>query len=97
MLHALRGGATRTVPVVEATVFVDEEVLDLPGRPRVIHVPGHTAGHAAIIFEDRKALFVGDVLATMDIESGESGPHLVPRFVNEDDKLALASLVRSKR
>jgi glyoxylase-like metal-dependent hydrolase (beta-lactamase superfamily II) len=94
MLHALRGGATRTLPVVEATVFVDEEVLDLPGRPRVIHVPGHTAGHAAIIFEDRQALFVGDALATMDIESGESGPHLVPRFVNEDDKLALESLVR---
>jgi len=44
MLHAMRAGASRTLPVVEATAFVDEEVLALPGHPRVIHVPGHTAG-----------------------------------------------------
>jgi glyoxylase-like metal-dependent hydrolase (beta-lactamase superfamily II) len=69
MLHAIRSGATRTLPLVEATAFVDEEVLDLPGRPRVIHVPGHTAGHSGIIFEDRQALFVGDALATILIRA----------------------------
>jgi hypothetical protein len=30
------------VPVAEASTFADEEVLDVPGRPRVIHAPGHT-------------------------------------------------------
>ena len=42
--HFLRNGVTRTAPVAEASGFTDEEVLDVPGRPRVIHTPGHTAG-----------------------------------------------------
>ena len=69
-----------------------EEVLDVPGRPRVIHTPGHTAGNAAISLEDREALVVGDTLATIDLVSGESGPRLYPRFVNDDHDRALASL-----
>ena len=87
----LRSGVTRTVPVAEASSFVDEEVLDVPGRLRVIHTPGHTAGNAAISL-DRDVLIVGDALATIDLVSGESGPRLLPRFVNEDHELALASL-----
>ena len=91
VLHVLRSGVTRTVPVAEASSFVDEEVLDVPGRPRVIHTPGHTAGNAAISL-DRDVLIVGDALATINLVSGESGPRLLPRFVNEDHELALASL-----
>ena len=53
--------------------------------------PGHTAGNAAISL-DRDVLIVGDALATIDLVSGESGPRLLPRFVNEDHELALASL-----
>ena len=43
--HFLRNGVARTAPVAEASGFADEEVLDVPGRPRVIHTPGHTAGN----------------------------------------------------
>jgi glyoxylase-like metal-dependent hydrolase (beta-lactamase superfamily II) len=39
LLHCLRSGATQVVPVVEASSFLDEDVLDVPGRPRVIHAP----------------------------------------------------------
>lgn len=92
VLHCLRRGVVRTVPVAEASGFADEEVLDVPGRPRVIHVPGHTAGNAAMSLGDRGVLIVGDALATIDIISGESGPRLLPRFVNDDHELALASL-----
>jgi glyoxylase-like metal-dependent hydrolase (beta-lactamase superfamily II) len=92
VLHNLRSGVARTVPVAEASSFADEEVLDVPGRPRVIHTPGHTAGNAAISLEDREALIVGDTLATIDLASGESGPRLCPRFVNDDHDRALASL-----
>ena len=70
---------------------MDEEVLDVPGRLRLIHTPGHTAGNAAISL-DREVLIVGDALATINLVSGESGPRLLPRFVNEDHELALASL-----
>jgi glyoxylase-like metal-dependent hydrolase (beta-lactamase superfamily II) len=92
VVHMLRNGVAGAVPVAEASSFADEEVLDVPGRPRVIHTPGHTAGNAALSLEDRGALFVGDTLATMALGPGESGPHLPPRFMNDDHELALASL-----
>jgi len=92
VLHCVRGGVTRTVPVVEASSFVDEEVLDVPGRPRVIHTPGHTPGNAAMSLEDRGVLIVGDALATIDLVSGRSGPRLLPAFTNDDHELALSSL-----
>ena len=47
--------------------FADEEVLDVPGRPRVIHTPGHTAGNAALSLADREVLIVGDTLATLSL------------------------------
>jgi hypothetical protein len=37
--HCLRNGVARTAPVAEASGFGDGEVLDVPGRPRVIHTP----------------------------------------------------------
>lgn len=91
-LHVLRRGVARTLPVVEASSFADEEILDVPGRPRVIHMPGHTAGNSAISLEDRGALIVGDGLATIDLVSGETGPRLLPAFANDNHALALASL-----
>ena len=92
VLHCVRSGVNRTVPVVEASSFLDEEVLDVPGRPRVIHTPGHTPGNAAISLEDRGVLVVGDALATIDLVSGGSGPRLLPAFTNDDHELALSSL-----
>jgi glyoxylase-like metal-dependent hydrolase (beta-lactamase superfamily II) len=93
LLHSFgSGAAVRTLPVIEASGFVDQEVLDVPGRPRVIHTPGHTAGNAAMSLEDRQVLIVGDALATIDLVSGEPGPRLLPRFANDDHELALASL-----
>src|SRR6201986_4578601 len=90
--HFLRNGVARTAPVAEATGFADEEALDVPGRPRVIHTPGHTTGNAALSLADREVLIVGDTLATLSLSHGESGPQLLPRFLNEDHDRALASL-----
>jgi glyoxylase-like metal-dependent hydrolase (beta-lactamase superfamily II) len=39
--HFLRNGVARTAPVAEASGFGDEEILDVPGRPRVIHAWPH--------------------------------------------------------
>jgi glyoxylase-like metal-dependent hydrolase (beta-lactamase superfamily II) len=91
----LRNGVARTALVAEASGFADEEVLDVPGRPRVIHTPGHTAGNAALSLADREVLIVGDTLATLSLSSGESGPQLLPRFLNEDHDRALASLEKT--
>lgn len=58
----------------------------------MIHAPGHAAGNAAISMENHGVLIAGDALATIDLVTGESGPRLLPRFANEDQDLALASL-----
>lgn len=39
-----RRGASKIVPVHEAATFVDGEILDIPGRPRVVYMPGDTEG-----------------------------------------------------
>ena len=61
-------------PVLEATAFADADRLNLPGRPRVVHVPGHTPGSAAFLFEDRGALCAGDALDTLNPATGRPGP-----------------------
>lgn len=71
--HLVRNGVARTVPVAEASSFTDEEVLDVPGRPRMIHTPGHTAGNVSLSLEDRGVLMVGDTLVTIDLIAGGSG------------------------
>ena len=90
--HFLRNGVASTAPVAEASGFADEEVLDVPGRPRVIHTPGHTAGNTALSLDDREVLIVGDTLSTLSLSPGQSGPQLLPRYMNEDHDRALASL-----
>ena len=93
-LHLLRHGILRSKPPVEVSAFEDGDTLDVPGHPRVVHVPGHTAGHACLYLEDRRAVLAGDALASMDLITGTPGPRLPPAFVNEDSALALQSLSR---
>jgi glyoxylase-like metal-dependent hydrolase (beta-lactamase superfamily II) len=66
-------GITRTPPVAALDELADNEVLDVPGSPRVIHAPGHTAGSCALFVEDRSLLFSGDALVTLDVVRGPRG------------------------
>ena len=55
-MHSLgRRGAKRfrTVPVAEVPTFADGDTIDVPGRPRAVHAPGHTPGNAALFLEAR--------------------------------------------
>ena len=47
MLRQLANGVTRTPAVAKLDELADGEVLDVPGCPRVVHAPGHTAGSCA--------------------------------------------------
>jgi glyoxylase-like metal-dependent hydrolase (beta-lactamase superfamily II) len=85
-------GATKIIPIREASGFSDGEVLDVPGSPRVVHAPGHTGGSAAILLEDRSVLFTGDVLCTHNAYTGRAGPQIMPSGLNADTPQALASL-----
>jgi glyoxylase-like metal-dependent hydrolase (beta-lactamase superfamily II) len=72
--------------------FDDGAVLPVPGAPRVVHVPGHTAGSSALLLEARGVLFTGDALVTLDCYGGKRGPRLLARESNDDTAQALASL-----
>jgi glyoxylase-like metal-dependent hydrolase (beta-lactamase superfamily II) len=87
-----RRGATKIIPIREVSAFGDGERLDVPGKPRVVHAPGHTDGSAAILLEDRGILFTGDVLCTHNAYTGRTGPQIMPSGLNTDTQRALASL-----
>jgi glyoxylase-like metal-dependent hydrolase (beta-lactamase superfamily II) len=79
-------------PVQSVTTFQDGDVLDVPGRPRVLHTPGHTTGHVVFALEDRKLLIMGDLLCELNPLTGERGPQLLPRAFNVSSATMLDSL-----
>jgi glyoxylase-like metal-dependent hydrolase (beta-lactamase superfamily II) len=78
--------------LAEVSTFGDGATLDLPGAPRVITVPGHTPGSAALHLAGHDALFVGDAIATLAFTTGRRGPQLSPFCTDRAE--ALASLAR---
>jgi glyoxylase-like metal-dependent hydrolase (beta-lactamase superfamily II) len=92
LVYGARRGALRTTTLGAVDVFADGATLDVPGAPRVIHVPGHTPGSVALHVPTAKALFVGDALATTAVTTGETGPRIAPFTANAG--MALASLAR---
>jgi glyoxylase-like metal-dependent hydrolase (beta-lactamase superfamily II) len=92
LVSLARRGATRLIPVKEASTFADGETLQLPGSPRVVHAPGHTPGSAALLLEGRRVLLTGDVLATHNPLTGRPGPQVMPSGLNHDTPQALRSL-----
>jgi glyoxylase-like metal-dependent hydrolase (beta-lactamase superfamily II) len=91
-VHLLRHRGTKIIPIMELSTFGDGEILDVPGRPRVLHVPGHTAGMSAVYAEDRRALMSGDALVTRNPLTGHRGPQIMPSGLNSDSQQALRSL-----
>jgi glyoxylase-like metal-dependent hydrolase (beta-lactamase superfamily II) len=92
LLWGLRHGGLRIKPIREVLTFGDGATLDVPGSPRVILVPGHTPGSAALHVASHSALFVGDALATRSVMTGATGPQIAP--FTADAKQALESLAR---
>jgi glyoxylase-like metal-dependent hydrolase (beta-lactamase superfamily II) len=92
MLHLLGRGVTRTLAVAQLDEIGDGEVLEVPGSPRVIHAPGHTAGSCALFLEKRSLLFSGDALVTLDMTRGRSGPQIIRGPHTEDAEQAVESL-----
>jgi glyoxylase-like metal-dependent hydrolase (beta-lactamase superfamily II) len=78
--------------VSEVETFVDDQTLDLPGQPRVIHLPGHTQGSVAFHVPAVDAIFVGDAMTTGHVLTGARGPRPAPFTL--DPEQALASLAK---
>jgi len=90
--YAARKNGLRTTPVKEVVTVRDGEVLDLPGSPRIISLPGHSPGSVAIHVPVADAVFVGDALTTRHVLTGARGPQPAP--FTDDPAQALASLRR---
>ena len=97
LADTIRHGGMRPSKVEDPETFADGDLLDVPGRPRVVHTPGHTAGHCALLFEGKAVLFAGDALITHELVTHGEGPRLMPHFVNENNAACLASLDRIER
>jgi glyoxylase-like metal-dependent hydrolase (beta-lactamase superfamily II) len=90
--HFARYGGANP-PKIERTVALsDGQTVDVPGRPQVIHTPGHTEGHVVFHFPAHGAVFVGDTICTWHPISGERGPQ--PMAFNVSNATALNSLSR---
>jgi glyoxylase-like metal-dependent hydrolase (beta-lactamase superfamily II) len=92
LAHTVRVGGARYRPVAAVERLGGDQTLDVPGRPRVMYVPGHTAGHCSVWLADRGVLFTGDALVNFDYASGQSGVR--PHRFNEDRPRAIESLGR---
>jgi glyoxylase-like metal-dependent hydrolase (beta-lactamase superfamily II) len=95
LTHSARMGGARYRPVHDVETLADEEVLELPGQPRVVPTPGHTAGHCSVVLEERGVLLAGDALLNFDYASGQAGVKL-HRF-NEDRRRAYTALEQLER
>jgi glyoxylase-like metal-dependent hydrolase (beta-lactamase superfamily II) len=84
MAHIARAGGLHIPPLAAVATFADGEELDVPGRPRVRHTPGHTRGECVLHLAERDVLFSGDALVTLDTATGYVGPSLLtPPFVDD--------------
>lgn len=90
--YGARHGGLRIPHIEEVITFREGETLDLPGEPRVVHVPGHTAGSVALHVAAVDALFVGDAMTTRNVLTGVIGPQPAPFTL--EPTTALASLSR---
>jgi len=88
----VRGGLPQKVAHVRG--FADGDVLDVPGRPRVVHAPGHSHGCVAFHLPERGALLVGDVMCSYNALTGRRGPQVMPAAFSVSTAQALASLDR---
>jgi glyoxylase-like metal-dependent hydrolase (beta-lactamase superfamily II) len=90
----IAGGGGRMPALGSYSPIIHGEQLEVPGRPTVIGLPGHTRGSVGFVVDDRDVCFSGDALVTLDLLTGHRGPRLLSRAFMEDSKQALTSLDR---
>lgn len=90
LAYSIRKGGLRTRYLGEVREAADGDVLDLPGSPAIIGLPGHSPGSIAVHVPVVRAVFVGDGLTTGHVLTGASGPRPAP--FTDDPATATASL-----
>ena len=93
LTHATINGVF-TMPGIEVVrEVVDGAVLDVPGKPHVIHVPGHTPGEIALYIPGAHLLIAGDALVTRNLITGRLGePEVVVPILSYDFAQSLRTI-----
>jgi glyoxylase-like metal-dependent hydrolase (beta-lactamase superfamily II) len=91
---AIRAGAAKTPKIPSVATFAEGDELDVAGRPRIVHTPGHSHGHVVFHLPDRGALLAGDAIVTYNPLTGRRGPQIMPSAFNVSSAQATASLDR---
>src|SRR3954447_204660 len=93
--HALANEVGKPDPMPASTPLVDGTVADVPGRPMVTHVPGHTDGSCVLDFREHGVVFLGDLLCTVSpVTWRPADPQLQTRGSNKSSDVAMRSLDR---
>ncbi|GIF46037.1 glyoxylase-like metal-dependent hydrolase (beta-lactamase superfamily II) [Asanoa ferruginea] len=93
--YATTHGGMRTTYLTDVVEIHEGQVLDLPGAPEIIGLPGHSPGSIAVYSPIADAVFVGDGLTTRHVLTGKGGPQPAP-FTDEPQE-AIASLRRLEK
>ena len=88
--HTIKYGGGRPPGVEGAETYRDGDTL--PGGLTVVHTPGHTRGHCALLHRERRVLFAGDALIDHELITKGRGPQVMPSYTNIDSAQARASL-----
>lgn len=97
LTHATINGVFTARGISKTVDIADGEILDVPGRPHVLHVPGHTAGEVAFFLPQSRVLLSGDTLVTRHLLNGSEGsPQVISPILTDDYKLARRSLDRMR-
>jgi glyoxylase-like metal-dependent hydrolase (beta-lactamase superfamily II) len=91
---AVRLRGLKPTKIAEVATFSGDGELDVPGRPRAIHTPGHSRGHVVYHLPDRGVLLAGDALCTYNPLTGRLGPQLMPGGFSVSSAQAMQSLGR---
>jgi glyoxylase-like metal-dependent hydrolase (beta-lactamase superfamily II) len=92
--HLVSSGWSKPVKIRDLSTFRDGEVLDVPGHPRAILVPGHTSGMCAFELSSAGILAVGDALCNGNTFTGRPGVQILARCTSMSSEQALESLSR---
>ena len=88
--YAARKGFLRIPPLTKVERVADGDLLDLPGAPRILAMPGHSPGSIAVHMHTVRAVLVGDELTTRNVLTGTTGPQPAP--FTDDQRVASRSL-----
>lgn len=95
LLHATFNGVFTMPTLPKVQTIQHDQILEVPGRPHVLHLTGHTAGQIALFLPEREILLSSDALVTRNLLTGVDGdPQLPHRVLSDDDDEARRSLER---